>query len=675
MAHDYKKLDDNEIVKLVDDNVRTSTGYASSDLAKEREKVLQYYNAKLPKPAHDGNSKYVSQTVFNAVQSMSAALLETFAAGNRIVKFAPQGPDDVEKAAICTTYTDYAVHRQNNGFDIFSSVIHDGLLARAGVAKVYWQEMEEIDEQEFTDLTEAELDMLLASDDNIELLDSTTDDAGLINGTIGITRDTSQVMIEAVAPEEFLIEAQAKSMMDAKFCGHQTRKTMSELLEMGFTEEQLKDIGEHDDVSLETDPEVLARHEDIGVARGFDARGYQEQVRDVLVIEAYMVVDIEGTGEAKLHKIIKAGNALLDVEEVDRKPFIAFVPLPIPHAFFGSNFADRLCATQNAQTVLTRSILDHTMITNNPRYMVVKGGLTNPRELIDNRVGGLVNVTRPDAISPMPQASLNPFVFQTLEALDKDLEDNTGVSRLSQGLNKDAISKQNSAAMVEQLATMSQQRQKIIARHFASFLKHLYSEVYALVVENEQTGKIIEVAGSFVPIDPRSWKEKRDVIVELTLGYGEADREAQKMLSLHQLFSQDPSIQPMYSLENRHALLKKVLEQQGILNVDEYLTPPQMIPPPQPDQMQIMQTEMAAKQLELQERQTAIAEMRAQTDAAQAQAKISLDAEKAAASHALQSDNQDLREAQFAHKQRIDEAELEVLQRTDDVRGIASPTG
>ena len=96
MAHEYKKLDDDEIVKLVDDNVRTSTGYASSDLAKEREKVLQYYNAKLPKPAHAGNSKYVSQTVFNAVQSMSAALLETFAAGNRIVKFGPQGPDDVE---------------------------------------------------------------------------------------------------------------------------------------------------------------------------------------------------------------------------------------------------------------------------------------------------------------------------------------------------------------------------------------------------------------------------------------------------------------------------------------------------------------------------------------------------------------------------------------------------
>ena len=89
-----------------------------------------------------------------------------------------------------------------------------------------------------------------------------------------------------------------------------------------------------------------------------------------------------------------------------------------------------------------------------------------------------------------------------------------------------------------------------------------------------------------------------------------------------------------------------------------------------------MQAQMAAKQLELQERQTAIAEMRVQTDAATAQAKIQLDAEKAAASHALQSDNQDLKEASFEHKRMIDEGELEILRRkTTEVRGIASPTG
>ena len=101
---------------------------------------------------------------------------------------------------------------------------------------------------------------------------------------------------------------------------------------------------------------------------------------------------------------------------------------------------------------------------NNPRYMVTKGSLTNVRELIDNRIGGVVNVTRPDAIQAMPQAPLNPFIFQTINMLDEDKEETSSVSSLSTGLNKDAVSKQNSQAMVEQLITMSQQRQKIIAK-------------------------------------------------------------------------------------------------------------------------------------------------------------------------------------------------------------------
>jgi hypothetical protein len=675
MKKEYRKLNDSEIVKLVEDNIKTSVGYYDSELSRERKKVQEYYQAKLPRPAHDGNSKYINQTVYNAVESMKAALLETFAAGNRIVRFAPQGPEDVQTAAVCSAYTDYVLFRQNDGFGLFQSVLHDGLMARVGVAKVFWHQSEEVDQEEFEDLTQDELDMVLAEDD-IELIDSETNSIGLVSGTIGITRDTSQVIVESIPPEEFIIEAQATSLDDVNFCAHRTRKTISELQEM-FPDADLSEVGSSEDIELQSDPELLARHEGVGMNRGFGSHGYQDQVRIVLCYEAYIMMDRDGTGVATLHKVIKAGNALLDVEEVQRRPFVTFCPLPIPHAFYGSNFAEKLCATQNAQTVLTRSILDHAMITNNPRYMVVKGGLTNPRELIDNRVGGLVNVSRPDAISPMPQAPLNPFIFQTIQQLDQDLEDNTGVSRLSQGLNKDAISKQNSAAMVEQLATMSQQRQKVIARNFANqFVKPLFHEIYRLVVENENQEKVVDLAGSYVRIDPRKWKEKRDVMVELKLGYGEQDREAQKMLALHSLFSQDPGIQPLYGIGNRYAMLKTILEQQGILNVEEYLTPPEQLPPPQPDPAAEMQTQMAAKQLELQERQTAVAEMRAQTDAQVAAAKIEIDRIKAEAQHALQSDNMDLKEAQHQHKVRIDEGELEVLKKnTTDVRGIASPTG
>jgi hypothetical protein len=243
-------------------------------------------------------------------------------------------------------------------------------------------------------------------------------------------------------------------------------------------------------------------------------------------------------------------------------------------------------------------------------------------------------------------------------------------------MNKDAISKQNSAAMVEQLATMSQQRAKIISRNFAmQFLKPLYHEAYRLVVENEQYEKVVDIAGGFVEIDPRSWKEKRDVMVEMKLGYGEQEREAQKYLALHTLMSQDPSLQPLYGMENKYNMMKQILEQQGILNVNEYLTSPEQLPPPQPDQAAQMQAQMAQKQIELQERQTVVAEQKVATQAQQAASKMELDAAKAQSQFAMQSDQQDLREAEFEHKKFVDEGELELLKTTEDRRGIVSPTG
>lgn len=671
---DYKQLSDSEIAVLLENNIKRSVGYYDSEISSERQKVIEYYNGSKPK-APEGKSKYVSMDVYDAVESMKAALLETFSAGSQICKFAPQGPEDVEKAEICTTYTDFVSFRQNDLMTVMNNVIHDGLTSRVGIAKVYWDEQYDKVEEDYEDLQADELDMLLAQED-VELVENEEDDFGFNTGTIAISTDRSKVTIEAVAPEEFIIESQAKSLdfEYINFCAQRTQKTISELREMGFDDKLIDNIGDHEDVEMESSPEILARHEGAGGSRGFDAGGYQDQVRKVMVYEAYINLDKEGEGVSYLYRVLKAGNSILSCDRVDRIPFISFAPIPIAHAFYGSNFAEKIIATQNARTVLTRSILDHAAVTNAPRYMVTKGGLTNPKELIDGRVGGLVNVTRPDAIMPMPQAPLNPFVFQTIKMLDEDKEDTTGVSRMSQGTNKDAVSKQNSAAMIEQLATMSQQRQKIIARHFANqFMKPLFNEVYCLVAENEDYGKVVEVAGNYVEVDPTNFMEKRDIMVQLRLGYGEQEKDAQKFLGLHQMFSQDPKLAPMYQAQNAYALMKDALKAQGILNVEEYLTPPEQIPPAQPDPAQQMQMQMAQKQLELQERQTAVAEQKNQIQARVEKAKAELAASKFQEDGVIKADQQQLKEDQFEHQVELDKAELEILRRTEDVRGIASP--
>ena len=180
---DYKKLEDDNIVALLDDNIRRSVGYYDSQLSRERKRVMDYYNAVLPKPAHDGNSKYVSMDVYDTVESMKAALLETFSTGFKTVRFAPQNADDQPIAEIATEYCDYVANRQNNLFEIMQTVIHDGLIARAGIAKVFYYYGEESHIEEVTDLTEEELDEILIQD-NVEIEEITEDVAGLYSGEL-----------------------------------------------------------------------------------------------------------------------------------------------------------------------------------------------------------------------------------------------------------------------------------------------------------------------------------------------------------------------------------------------------------------------------------------------------------------------------------------------------------
>ena len=246
---DYKKLTDTEIVSLVDENVGTSVGYHDSELSRERTNVMEFYSGEKPKPIHDGNSKYVSLDVYDAVESMKASLLEVFSSGNKIVNFAPQGAEDVKMAAVCTSYTDYVVNRQNDLYSIMSNVIHDGLIARAGIAKVFWQDQTETTSEYFENITEDELDSMLIEDD-VELGEYEEDEIGLLSGELRITRDTSQVIIENIAPEEFLIESQAKSMDSVAFCAHRTKKTLSDLRLEGYSEKLIDKIADHNDVTM-----------------------------------------------------------------------------------------------------------------------------------------------------------------------------------------------------------------------------------------------------------------------------------------------------------------------------------------------------------------------------------------------------------------------------------------
>jgi hypothetical protein len=604
-----KKMTDSEILSLLGSDIKAGVRYADTKLATERRRVEDYYNGKLPAPFHAGNSKYVSTDVFDTVESAKATLLETFSAHGDIVQFSPKNDDDVALAKIATAYVKHVIFEQNDGTELFGAVIHGGLTSRNAIVKAYWDRSVEEIEETFDDLEEDALDELL-NDDEVELTELEVDETEtLFSGKLIRKLDRSQVRITPLPPEEVIIPPMAKCLRTAPIISHRQEKSKDELKAEGFDSKKVEQLSDGKDNELRMDFERTNRFDPVGGDSAIEtADDRLPGSRKHVVYETYTRLNLDGT-KTKLWKIIHCGDVILDKEEVSRHPFFSYAPLPTPHRFWGENFAARVVPTQNAKTVLIRSILDHAVIANNPRMGVVKGALTNPRELLDNRLGGLVNVTRADGIFPLPQAPLNPFVFQTIGMLDDDKEDVTGVSRLSQGLNKDAISNQNSQGMVEQLIGASMQRQKTMARAFASqFLGPLFLEAYRLVVENEKRERIVDIAGGYVPVSPCDWDDQRDVVIDLRLGYGERDTRVREYLELGQLLGQDPAVQHLFGPEERYNLYKTVMETKGHREVSMFLKDPKTVEPPQPDPMAMLEMEKGKQELELNERKQKLAE-------------------------------------------------------------------
>src|SRR3546814_2923217 len=48
----------------------------------------------------------------------------------------------------------------------------------------------------------------------------------------------------------------------------------------------------------------------------------------------------------------------------------------------------------------------------------------------------------------------------------------------------------------------------------------------------------IEIAGNFVPVTPAQWRSRRDVAVDMTLGYGERDKIVEDMLVADKVLSE-----------------------------------------------------------------------------------------------------------------------------------------
>jgi hypothetical protein len=341
-------------------------------------------------------------------------------------------------------------------------------------------------------------------------------------------------------------------------------------------------------------------------------------------------------------KVLHSRRVLLDVEIVSEKPFRYFTPFPLPHRFHGMSLADVLFDIQKTQSSLKRGVVDHTFMTNTSRFIANLSLVKNPRDLLDNKVGAVIDVNSPNpenVVRPMPMPNLSGTVFQAIENLETEKEARSGMSRMARGMDSTVVSKQNSSDLITQFMNASNRRIMVMARNLAeNFLKPLMHDIYRLAIENESQEKMIQLDGQFVPVNPQFLGDRTEMTVAVALTPEEQAQEAQMLLSLDQQFTlnpNDPNLGGMYGAPQRHAMLSRAFELLNIKSAGMYLFDPNSPEYQQQQQsMQAQQEEAASKQSEVEKfnagmtaRQVAVLEGQLELDVMKEQNKMLIEME------------------------------------------------
>ena len=625
MAKD-KPLTELEVGSIVSSEIKASLGYIGSDITEQRQKSLEYYFGEPFGNEQEGRSQVVSTDVSDVIESILPTLLRTFAASDEIVKCEPVTAEDEEVAKQASDYLNYVFNKDNNGFITLYTLFKDALIQKNGVAKIYWDTSTKRERESYEKLSEDEYTMLV-DEDGVEVKEHTEyeDESAkkerdtvleqitksgqpidpmmleqVENAPIPMMHDVvierketfGKVKVEAIPPEEFLIERRAKSIEEANFVAHRTTVTRTQLIEAGF---------DHDKVySLPADSQDKYNEEKITRFRNldydYDSNAGEASTDEISIYECYIRIDEEGDGIAKLRKITLAGTegyTVLDNELCDSIPFVSVTPIIVPHRFYGRSVSEMTEDLQLIKSTVMRQLLDNMYLTNNNRVAVMDGQV-NLDDLLTNRPGGVVRTkgSPGQVMMPMQTQTINSQAFPMLEYLDTVREQRTGITRYSQGMDADSLNK--TATGVNTILSQAQMRVELIARIFAETgVKDMFLKMFELIVKHQDKERIIKIRNNFVPFRPMEWRNRCNISISVGLGTGSRDQQLSILNNILQtqlkgLELQGSSDGPMVNLRNIYNTLSKIVENAGLKNPNAFFTDPdigmQNMPPPQPPQ-------------------------------------------------------------------------------------------
>lgn len=614
-----------QLVKLLESQVEEAH-VATFDVAEQRARNHRMYSLEPLGNEVKGRSKYISPDVQDAVEAKKAIFSETFLSDRDAVRFnGSQVPfeDDAK-----TAYTNN-VFRKNNYERLFRDAFHDALVAKRCVVLAEWVASTSSETIDIQGATPDQFQLILQEKQVVDVAEENLvyDQNGMMSGYVVAEKDDSHVELQLIEPERFFRDPNATYVEDSMYVAIEQDVPRARLLLDGYDPEQVD--GLTPDYRFRNQDEDSARKAHDGTYQKLKAYNRSGVHEIVTVYRTWTWVDegtladdphmlAEGVKLMEIHwscgEVLRWADGSPAVREVDCFPFFEWSEMKISHAADGTCTADVMAGVQRTQSILKRLIIDNQQMRNTTRYEAAVGAIKNPRDLLDNTIGGVIWSRQPGSVMPLATPELSPLTMNVVQMLKADGEERNGMSGLAKGMEMGAVNNQNASDMIAKMTSAGQRRVLMAARDFArTFLVPLSQHIIKLAIQNDKTQEQFEIGGQVVPVIPSSWnQDDLDMEVNAALTPDEAVRSASQLMMVHQLLMQDQTMAGIYGVPQRHALFDKVLDDMGMKNTAHLL----MSPSSQEFQQMMMQQQVQME--EQQNEQRVMAELQKNLLASQA---------------------------------------------------------
>jgi hypothetical protein len=599
MRQKLNPLDETEFQNRVAIAVQAAETYIDTLITPVRVQAAEYYRGAPFGDEESGRSQVVLTEVRDTIQSILPSLMRIFTSGQRIVEYMPRTADDVKLADQASDAVNFIFNEMNPGFQTLYSAFKDALLKKVGVI-TWWAESEDrVIERHFSGLLREELLLMMQQNPNAQLVYANPEPAldpmqpPTFSVCVRLVDQERKYRVRALPPECFICDRRARDT-DKFFdlVGYRDLVTVSELIEMGFNEEDVLEHGSPGEDNL-----WIAQMEEFERNRGmyFPTDNDDPTLRRVKYMKIFMRVDKDGDGIAELRCIECIGRDcfVLKDEIVDHVPFAVFCPDPEPHAIFGHSVADVTMDLQRIKSHVMRATLDSLAQSIFPRTVVVEGQ-ANIDDVLNKEVGAVVRVRQPGAVQDMSTPFVGQPAMGIIGYLDEIKAQRTGVTPASQGLDAELLQSTTRAAVNAQISA-AQERIELIARTFAeNGMKQLFGGLLKMICRHQDKPLLVRMRGEYVQVDPTTWDANMDCTVSVALGRGD---DAQQMAFLTTVAQKQEQIlqtmgvdNPLVKLSQYQSTLSQIVRKAGYKNPDAFFTP---VTPEQ--EQQLAQAQAAAK--------------------------------------------------------------------------------